>query len=94
MAKCIVCKLEMTLAAGCLASHIRCNGTRYERIKVGEEAVKTPYGDSERRCPDCNAKEGHYHHAGCDLEICPACGLQLANCNCADVCIKEEDVGE
>jgi hypothetical protein len=40
-----------------------------------------PY-DGEGRCHDCNAAPGGYHHPGCDMERCPACGGQLISCGC------------
>jgi len=36
----------------------------------------------EKRCYDCNCKEGEIHHLGCDMESCPWCGGQLITCGC------------
>jgi hypothetical protein len=33
-------------------------------------------------CDDCGAKQGEYHLANCDLEICPICGGQALTCDC------------
>jgi hypothetical protein len=33
-------------------------------------------------CPDCGARPGETHRAGCDVEPCPYCGSQLASCDC------------
>jgi hypothetical protein len=33
-----------------------------------------------RNCPDCQARPGELHAAGCDVEQCPYCGLQLISC--------------
>lgn len=36
---------------------------------------------SERiECPDCGASTGQLHQAGCDVEECATCGLQLISC--------------
>lgn len=35
-----------------------------------------------RRCPDCSAKPGGLHHAGCDTEECPDCHRQAISCEC------------
>ncbi|MFX0099827.1 MAG: hypothetical protein ACFFCS_09600 [Candidatus Hodarchaeota archaeon] len=33
-------------------------------------------------CHDCGRKEGEIHEYGCDMEICPFCGLQIITCGC------------
>lgn len=80
MAVCEICRREMTTADGCGVSFVLINGKRYERIKRASKRDMFPtwYG----RCDDCGAKRGQYHHAGCDLERCPACGGQLISCDC------------
>lgn len=93
MAKCPVCKLKMSTAKGCLASHVYCNDTRYERIRAGGTRDGSSKNHSKLRYPDCNAQAGQYHHWGCDRECCPACGLQFLVCKCENVLIKGEDVG-
>jgi hypothetical protein len=54
----------------------------------GESLPSIPYnpdyGDETKRCHDCNAKRGEYHHPGCDMERCPRCHGQLISCGCLD----------
>ena len=38
--------------------------------------------EEEKRCHDCNCKEGEIHSLGCDMESCPFCGGQLISCGC------------
>lgn len=75
--ECEYCGERMLKSDGCKCSEIECNGKRYERIKYGEGDY-----DIDECCHDCRAKEGHYHHSGCDNEICPVCGEQLIGCEC------------
>jgi len=83
MAKCEVCKMNMMTADGCSVAKIHINGTVHERIRVNN------FMNPEiKRCGDCNAKNGHYHHWGCDMERCPACGLQLISCDCENVYVE------
>jgi hypothetical protein len=84
MAKCKVCDREMLTAKGCAASTVFCNGKEYKRIPSGDEQDLMQLEEG-RRCHDCGATTGHYHHWGCDAERCPACGIQLIICDCEDV---------
>jgi len=78
---CKICKCDMAKADGCKPSAFIYNGKQYERFKVGEPGDFYE-GDGEALCTDCGAKRGHYHHPGCDCELCPVCGRQLLICGC------------
>jgi hypothetical protein len=41
-----------------------------------------------KSCPDCNIKEGKYHIAGCDREVCSKCKRQSITCECKTVKIR------
>jgi len=71
MATCTDCNLEMTTAQGCTLSEVTIEGAQYARDRC-----------RRRRCGDCGAKPGGFHHLGCDLERCPRCGWQLISCGC------------
>ena len=77
MAKCKTCKGEMLKVNGCLnISYKFPDGLILPALK---------YFDNEgHRCHDCNAKSGHTHHPGCDMEVCARCGGQAAFCECME----------
>jgi hypothetical protein len=79
VAVCRYCNVEMTLADGCTEDPIIIEGDTYRPIRLGDEPGP-PW--SERRCGDCNVRRGRVHHHGCDVERCPACGLQSISCDC------------
>lgn len=75
---CGCCNLDMLVTAGCASSEVKCNGKKYKRIRFGDE----PLSKRDAYCHDCNARLGFFHHGGCDVERCPACGGQLVSCDC------------
>ena len=74
---CDVCGQDPLNSKGCRVGTIFAAGRKYKRIPF--------YGDPGKRCYDCNALSGHFHHWGCDDERCPVCGGQLIGCDCEDV---------
>jgi len=93
MAKCD-CGVEMSDKTedhqGCKFTHVQCEcdgGKKWHK--------KIPKGFTENegeRCHDCNALHGKLHHAGCDTERCPVCGMQALQCITADCIMEEEKV--
>lgn len=78
MSVCNICGREMLTADGCIGDPIPyADGKLFPRLKFYD-----PDGRKNGRCPDCNAKNGHYHHWGCDQEKCPRCGWQMISCDC------------
>jgi hypothetical protein len=80
MTTCTDCNLEMATARGCTLSQVTIKGAQYAR-----------HGCTRRRCGDCGATPGGFHHLGCDLERCPRCGRQLISCGCLDDDDEDED---
>lgn len=57
----------------------------FDRIPYGQERRYGALDEATaRRCHDCGAMPGRFHHAGCDVEECPRCRLQLIGCSCND----------
>ncbi len=85
---CPDCNRGMLVADGCTKSTIMIRRTRYLRLKYASEQ-RALFGREDdgtvkagKRCHDCGAKTGHYHHLGCDVEECPHCHNQLISCGC------------
>ena len=79
MAVCSWCHGEMTSAISCIVDAFHRNGRRFDMISFGDEPSRRTGGD---RCGDCGVVRGGWHHPGCDLQRCPACGHQLMSCGC------------
>ena len=79
---CKTCNQDMRKADGCLNIPVVISGIKYDRIKFSDEDCFFGNFEEGSRCGDCNARRGHYHHPGCDLEQCPVCTLQLISCDC------------
>ena len=58
---------------------------RFTEVCIGGIWMKrVPIQSSGSTCHDCATvkKPGNFHHIGCDMERCPACGGQFAFCDC------------
>lgn len=76
-AKCDYCDQQMSPGTSCLPH-------RFGATRNGVGAVDAQPYDGEWTgdiCHDCNAPKGGFHHAGCDVERCPKCGLQAIGCD-------------
>jgi hypothetical protein len=88
MATCEDCHREMILAASCIANALDLAGERFWRIRY---RAPRELNDPTIRCHDCGVRPGGYHHAGCDMELCPRCRGQLLSCGCWDDEDEEDD---
>jgi hypothetical protein len=80
--ECAACGFYIGLAPTCDVTDIEIRGRRYERVRY------TTYGVLEHTCPCCGITAPNFHHAGCELEICPACERELAGCECEYVFVR------
>jgi hypothetical protein len=76
---CTWCLDDMTTAASCVVDALHRNGRRFDMIAFGREFG---HRESDTRCRDCGVARGGWHHLGCDLQRCPACGQQMMSCGC------------
>jgi hypothetical protein len=79
MAVCEWCHGEMTMPISCTVDAFHRNGRRFLMVPFGAEPGRRTSGD---HCGDCGTIRGGWHHPGCDLQRCPACGRQLISCGC------------
>ena len=67
----LICECHGT-PESCYYRYVKIDGKYYER--------DTEYFDVNEFCHDCGVEnvKGNTHHTGCDMELCPGCGGQLA----------------
>ncbi len=85
MAICSICSEEMNEADGCILNPVPTVDGPLDPVPFGKEVnpVMEAFRDGKpRRCGDCGAMPGFYHHGGCDIEECPRCDGQLLSCDC------------
>lgn len=83
--KCSWCTQVMHNGPGCTIRQFADPGRNrwVGRIRYGKENhFADGLLDPSSRCPDCATPRGSYHHANCDQEECPSCGLQALGCGC------------
>ena len=84
---CIGCGKQLVPGEeGCSVTDTVLNGRELTRIRLGSESAEWWLGRApETRCHDCVVRTGQFHHVGCDMEECPACGGQMLSCDCVAV---------
>lgn len=79
MAVCAFCQGEMTDTISCSVTAFHLAGRHFALIPYGQE---THWEARSPRCGDCGTPRGGWHHPGCDIQQCPACGWQMLSCEC------------
>ena len=79
MAVCSWCHGEMEMPISCTVSAFHQNGRRFDLAPFGDDP---DWPSTREECGDCGAIRGGFHHPGCDIQRCPACGGQLISCGC------------
>ena len=100
MAKCDICNREMNAADGCIAARLQYTPGSYDEDynfspdpKARVELFDRRPVENDAKCHDCGAKEGKYHHPGCDNERCPRCRGRLISCGCNESGMFADVVG-
>ena len=57
-------------------------GKLYDPILFGDEDDDLVGDEENPTCGDCGVHVGEKHLDMCDIERCPACGLQFISCDC------------
>ena len=57
-------------------------GKLYDPILFGDEDEDWVGDEENPTCGDCGVHVGEKHLDMCDIERCPACGLQFISCDC------------
>ena len=83
-ALCKECRCGMKESDGCLQLPIPMKDGRVLKPILHGEEERSDWGRDGKRCHDCGAKPGHYHHPGCDVEECPSCHGQILGCACLE----------
>jgi site-specific DNA recombinase len=82
---CAACGFSIGLTPSCDVISVEIRGRRYERIR------HTTYGGiRDPTCPGCGITAPNIHHAGCEVEVCPACEGLLAGCDCEYMFVRAE----
>jgi len=89
-ALCKECRCGMKESDGCLQLPIPMKDGRVLKPILHGKEERADWGADGKRCHDCGAKVGHYHHPGCDVEECPSCHGQILGCECLESDEKEE----
>lgn len=85
MAVCEYCNQEMRM-------RLSCTLPAYDDFADGHMRMRVPVSRYERLpCADCSTPPGGFHHPGCELEVCPACGDTAQACCCTDESFAEVD---
>ena len=79
MARCSWCGAEMATARSCSVYVFHLDGRRLDLLAYG---LEPGWRSGPDRCGDCGVDRGGWHHPGCDIQRCPACGGQLLSCGC------------